>query len=308
MRAAHALHATAIAVAIVGSQALRAQEQMPGMGQGAATSAAECAQAQARADRTIDVANRRLETARQSNSPAALRAAVDDMQAALRQLRVEIAPCANVQGAAGAADPHAGHAMPNMQQAPAAPPGTPVMRPGSTAPAPAAVAPASPAPGSAAVPHAGHVMPGAPAMPAADPRMAAPPAAPRSARPAPAPNADPHAGHVMPGAPAAPARSAPAAAAPRATTPAPAAGAAPQAGQTMPAGAHTMPGMAPSAPAMTMPANPVTDAGKLMCATKVEPKKAPNVTYRGRTYYFCSESDRAEFAKDPARYFKSPAK
>jgi YHS domain-containing protein len=61
-------------------------------------------------------------------------------------------------------------------------------------------------------------------------------------------------------------------------------------------------------PATTTVNNPVTDPAKLKCATKVDPRKAPNVTYLGRTYYFCSDADRAEFAKDPPRYFKGPGK
>lgn len=295
-----------IAIVIMGSDALRAQEQMAGMAQGAPASVAECAQAQARADRTIDAANRRLETARQSNSPAAMRASVDEMQAALRQLRAEIAPCANLQGAAGAADPHAGHVMPmpNVKQATPAAPGTPVMRPGSTTPAPGAVAPAAPAPGGAADPHAGHVMPGAPAAPTTVPRTASP-STTRTTKPAAPAAADPHAGMKMPAAPATQTpRSAPATAAPRATTPPPAAAADPHAGMKMPG---TKPEMA-TTPAMTTVNNPVTDPAKLKCATKVDPRKAPNVTYLGRTYYFCSEADRAEFAKDPAKYFKAPGK
>ena len=63
------------------------------------------------AERTIDRANQRLEAARLANSPAAMRAAIDDLQLALRQLRTDIAPCAALQLPA-AADPHAGHVMP----------------------------------------------------------------------------------------------------------------------------------------------------------------------------------------------------
>ena len=83
-----------------------------------------CAQAHAMAEQTIETTTRRLEAARQANSPTAMRTAIDDLQAALRQLRTDIAPCAGLQ-AGSAADPHAGHVMPTAPQAPAAVPPAP---------------------------------------------------------------------------------------------------------------------------------------------------------------------------------------
>jgi copper resistance protein B len=142
---------------------------------------AECAQAQPLVMRTIDAANMRLEAARQNNSPPAMRAAVDDLQGALRDVRAQLAACAALQTAP--ADPQAGHATPTTQQ-PASQPGAAVMQSGSPTPAPAA---------AAADPHAGHAMskPSAPAATATKPA-----AKPESARPAPpAPARDPHAGH-----------------------------------------------------------------------------------------------------------------
>ncbi|MGH9159049.1 MAG: YHS domain-containing protein [Vicinamibacteraceae bacterium] len=41
-----------------------------------------------------------------------------------------------------------------------------------------------------------------------------------------------------------------------------------------------------------------------VCAMKVDRKTAPQVTYEGTTYYFCSESDRQKFLADPAPYVK----
>jgi YHS domain-containing protein len=44
-----------------------------------------------------------------------MRAAIDDLQGALRDVRVQLAPCAAISTAAApppAADPHAGHTMP----------------------------------------------------------------------------------------------------------------------------------------------------------------------------------------------------
>src|SRR5687767_3845855 len=88
----------------------------------AATAAvvAQCSQVQASVTATLEAAVKRLEDARQTNSAAAMRAMTDDVQAALVQVRAQLAPCAQMQGAAAAPG---GHAMPNVRQAPAAAPG-----------------------------------------------------------------------------------------------------------------------------------------------------------------------------------------
>jgi YHS domain-containing protein len=39
-----------------------------------------------------------------------------------------------------------------------------------------------------------------------------------------------------------------------------------------------------------------------VCGMEVETANAPKTTYAGKTYYFCSEEDKAKFLKDPARY------
>ena len=58
---------------------------------------------------------------------------------------------------------------------------------------------------------------------------------------------------------------------------------------------------------MTTTANPATSIDALMCQTQVYAKTAPRMLHEGRMYYFCTEQDRAEFAKDPAKYLKAPA-
>jgi hypothetical protein len=83
--------------------------------QPAAGAVAQCVQAQRSIAATLDAASARLEAARQTNSPAAMRAAIDDLQAALRDVRMRLGPCA-AMGAGAAVDPHAGHSMPAPTQ------------------------------------------------------------------------------------------------------------------------------------------------------------------------------------------------
>jgi hypothetical protein len=70
----------------------------------------ECARAQPIVARIVDAAMTRLEKARQTNSPADMRAAIDDLQSALRDLRSQLAPCAALQ--TPTAHPHAGQTTP----------------------------------------------------------------------------------------------------------------------------------------------------------------------------------------------------
>lgn len=280
MRMKHALSAAAIVTAITTPTVVRAAQQPPVhnmavMGQPASQAAvAECAQAQPQALRTLEAANQRLEAARQSNSPAAMRTAVDDLQGGLRQLRALLGACAGLQAASAAGMP-AGHVlpggqqMPNIAQASPAGPGTAIMNPGSTALAPAAVAPA------VADPHAGHVMPAAPQTAAAPrappaPRPAAAPGTPPRMTPSPVAASDPHAGMVMPAAP-----------------PVQAAGA-----------------EATAAHAMTTVENPATSLADLMCQPQVDPDTAPRATYLGKAHYFCTVADRDLFLKAPAKYLQ----
>ena len=103
----------------------------------------QCTRVQPVVEKIITAGMTRLESARQSNSPAEMRAAVDQLEAAFRDIRAQLAPCS---AAAAAADPHAGHTMPGMPQPPGAPApaapmdhskmpmgGTPATKPGAAA-------------------------------------------------------------------------------------------------------------------------------------------------------------------------------
>jgi YHS domain-containing protein len=65
---------------------------------------------------------------------------------------------------------------------------------------------------------------------------------------------------------------------------------------------HAMGGAAPS-PAATPPPAPA-EAIDPVCSIRVDPKVAPRADHQGKRYYFCSESDRQLFLKDPAKYIK----
>ena len=41
-----------------------------------------------------------------------------------------------------------------------------------------------------------------------------------------------------------------------------------------------------------------------VCTMKVDPKTAEKTVYKGKTYYFCSKEDKAEFDKSPDKYAK----
>lgn len=172
---------------------------LPGATQPQAAPLASCAQVQPAVENIIAGAMGRLEEARQTNDPAQMRAAVDHLGSALRDIRIQLAPCA---APAAAADPHAGHAMPK------------------TAPQPDATVPTAKPP-AVADPHAGHQMPAtkpAPVTPSTKPPATA-------TKPKPAAAADPHAGHQTPPVPKG-------ATAPKTTTKPPAKAADPHAGHT----------------------------------------------------------------------------
>ena len=78
----------------------------------------QCGRIQPVIDKIIAAAMTRVESARLSNNPSEMRAAVDHLEAALRDIRAQLAPCS---AAVAATDPHAGHTMPGMSQAPGAP-------------------------------------------------------------------------------------------------------------------------------------------------------------------------------------------
>jgi YHS domain-containing protein len=121
----------------------------------------QCLRAQPVIDNIITAAMGRAERARLSNSPSEMRAAVESLEAALRDIRAQSAPCST---AAASTSPHASHTMATESPSTAAP---------------------TQAPAGAADPHAGHMMPSTPSKEAA----------PAEAKPEGSKAADPHAGH-----------------------------------------------------------------------------------------------------------------
>jgi hypothetical protein len=131
----------------------------------------QCLRVQPSIENIIAASTARAEAARLSNSPSELRAAADHLEAALRDIRTQLGPCAT---AAASTDPHAGHTMPGAPSPASTPPAA---RPGSSS---------KPA---ASDPHAGHAMPStAPASKATVPAKPAPRGASKPAA------SDPHAG------------------------------------------------------------------------------------------------------------------
>lgn len=287
--------------------------QHVGQHAGAAPGSAEmvqCARVQPAVENIIVAAMSRLESSRQSNNAADMRATVDQLEASLRDIRAQLTPCA---AAAAATDPHAGMTMPAVQTpaAPAAPtqpatPGVPDPHAGHATPAaPAAPktmpatkpAPAKPASGSAADPHAGH----------------ATPATPSTAKPAPAskqvptkaggaPTGDPHAGHAA-------AKPAPAAKSSPSSKAAPAKPSSPAK-----ADPHAGHGTGTSSAAKGEPSSKPAP-GKRDDTEKqrdpvnglmVDPSTTPKTTYQGQTYYFSSEQSKKEFLENPAKFAKKP--
>jgi YHS domain-containing protein len=189
--------AIAVAASVIPSFAWAQHEKhQAGAEQALSPELAQCLRVQPVIANIITGAMSRAEAARLSNSPTDLRAAVDGLEAALRDIRAQSGPCSTAaaatdphadhtmpttqppataspaQGPAGATDPHAGHAMPS---------GTPGPK-GTTGTKPAPNTPSKPA---AADPHAGHVTPGAGTTKAT----------PDATKPQGAKTADPHAGH-----------------------------------------------------------------------------------------------------------------
>ena len=51
--------------------------------------------------------------------------------------------------------------------------------------------------------------------------------------------------------------------------------------------------------------SPSTSASKVVdpvCGMEVDMATGPSLTYKGKTYYFCSEEDKAKFEKNPEQY------
>jgi YHS domain-containing protein len=235
----------------------------------------------------ITAATSRAEAARLSNSPTDMRAALESLEAALRDIRAQSAPCSTV---AASAEPHAGHAMPSTQ--------------------PSASTPPAKTPAGAADPHAGHSMPSA--APASTGVTIPKPAPSKPSKPA---AASPHSGHTMPS--AAPASK-------RATTPnrtpsttSRPAGPDAHAGHTPTAAPATKPAPAATKPPDSKSADPHAAHSSVKPDDKqrdpvngliVDPATAPKTTYQGRTYYFSSEQSLKQFLESPAKYAKPPKK
>ena len=290
----HSLRLAILIAAALITRAAWAQHDAHQAGSPQAPSAelTQCLQVQPAINNIIAAAMNRAETARLSNSPTEMRAAVEHLEAALRDIRTQTAPCST---AAASTDPHAGHTMP-MKPLPSAP---------------------GQAPAAAVDPHAGHTMPNtAPAATgAAAPKPAAKPTPSNTSKP---PASDPHAGHSMPsGAPAAkPAASSK----PAAAKPPGAKAADPHAGHTMPSGAPAAKAASTSKPAAAKPSEakaPDPHAGHSTTQSgdkqmdpvnglMVDPANAPKTTYQGQTYYFSSEQSKKEFLENPAKFAKKP--
>ena len=159
--------AIAVAAALIPSLGWAQHETQRTSDQASSVELTQCLRVQPVIDNIITAATAGAESARLSNSPSGLRAAVDHLEAALRDIRTQLAPCA---AAAASTDPHAGHSMPST-------------------PSPTGTPPAQ-APAGTADPHARHTTPStAPASKGADPSK------PTAARPEGSKAADPHAGH-----------------------------------------------------------------------------------------------------------------
>lgn len=100
---------------------------------------------------------------------------------------------------------------------------------------------------------------------------------------------DPQAGHAMP-APAGPAAAAP----DQGARPRPGAGS-----EQQPAMDHSMMGHDMGASSPESSTDPV-------CKMTVDAKTAPKAEHNGKTYVFCSESDRQKFLAAPEKYLKTP--
>lgn len=102
--------AFALAALLIPSLAwARHDAHQPATTQASSAELMQCLRVQPAIDKIITAAMSRAEAARLSNSPAEMRAAVESLEAALRDIRAQSAPCST---AAESTDPHAGHTMP----------------------------------------------------------------------------------------------------------------------------------------------------------------------------------------------------
>ena len=113
----HRLRIAVVFVAALAPGVALAQHEQTGAGP--SPEMVQCGRVQPAVDKIITAAMTRVESARLSNNPAEMRAAVDQLEAALRDIRVQLAPCAAGEAAAG-------HTMPGMPPAPAGPAAAPM--------------------------------------------------------------------------------------------------------------------------------------------------------------------------------------
>ncbi|MCA1650095.1 MAG: hypothetical protein LC753_07360, partial [Acidobacteria bacterium] len=158
----------ALAVAFVPSSAAQHEAHQP-VAPATSGDMAKCAQVQPVVQNIIAAAASRIESARLSNSAADMRAAIENLEGVLRDIRLQLAPCAS------AAAPHAGHGLPGTQ------------------PPTEAVSPVAKSPAPVADPHAGHQTSTRQPAASAKPKPTAPKTAPAAA--------DPHAAHGKPAKP-----------------------------------------------------------------------------------------------------------
>ena len=257
---------------------------------------AACTQGGQQALAIVETAGAQLDAARQTNSPADMRAAISQLQTALAAAQAQLAACRTT--------------MP-VKQPEATSPAPGGGKPGTTPSPPAASAPAM---DPAAMGH-GKSAPGGkpPAMGAKPPAPTQPMDHSKMGQGAPAPRTK----AAAPGAkPAAPAHSMDHSKMPTGTsgqaakpaTPVAKPATPPQsmdhskmpagAGETKAGGHETMKTREPKLP--VMPAERVMDP----TCPNADTKTAPKATYERKVYYFCSDHEREEFVKDPAAYLK----
>jgi YHS domain-containing protein len=268
--------AIAIAAAFVPGVAAARPTAHPGDAGQASPELLQCARVQPVIDNIIAAAMARVESARLSNNPAEMRTAVDHLEAALRDIRAQLAPCS---AATPATEPHPGHTMPGMPQTPGAPAG---VAPIDQSKMPMAETPAA-KPGAAT-----GAKPPAPAAPRDHSKM------PMGGIPATKPGAAADAKPAAPGAPMDHSKM--------------------SMGGTPTAKPGAAAGAKPAAPAAPMdhsrmPMGDKAQPGKVMDPVNglmVDPATAPKTTYQGQTYYFSSEQTRKEFLENPAKFAKKP--
>jgi YHS domain-containing protein len=113
--------ATAFTAAFVPGLAVAQHEAHQAGAPQASVDMVQCGRVQPIVNNIIAAAMARLESARQSNSAAEMRASVDQLEADLRNIRTQLAPCSSAAAAADAGHTTPGMPPPSSAHAPAAP-------------------------------------------------------------------------------------------------------------------------------------------------------------------------------------------